>query len=204
MLGRIPYFLVLLAVFLTACDKKKKYETFVSGYVVEKYGTRKLAGVKVYLVEEHHGTYAVNQTYHDSTISGPDGSYSFQFNLGEGEFRVIAEAENYFPIKTPLNNRDLYLLKLGQSQTYNVELWAYAWLKVRFINQSGADGVTVNRLIGEHTGYQIFGVSDASVTGLVRGNEEAEIDYFIFPGNIHHEEHVYCLGLDTTYHEITY
>jgi hypothetical protein len=194
--------LFLLAL-LAGCSKRK-YKTSVFGYVVEKNGSRKLAGVKVYLVEDQHGTYNVTQTYHDSTISGPDGHYSFKFNLGEGEFRVIAEAENYYPVTTPLHNRDSYLLKLGQSQSYNIELWAYAWLKLRFINQSGADGVTVNRLVGEHTGYQIFGVNDATVTGLVRGNEAAEIDYFVFPGNVHHEEHVYCPGLDTTYHEIIY
>jgi len=101
--------------------------------VVEKNGTRKLAGAKVYLVEDHQGTYSQTQTYHDSAISGPDGSYSFSFNLGEGEYRVVAQTKNYYP--TPLTdktNRDL--LELGESQTYNIELWAYAWLKLRFIN----------------------------------------------------------------------
>jgi len=198
--------LLLLSLAIVAgCNKKKKYETSVSGYVVEKNGTRKLAGAKVYLVEDHHGTYAVNQTFHDSTTSGPDGSYSFQFNLGEGEFRVIAKAENYFPIKTPLHNRDHYLLKLGESQSYNIELWAYAWLKLRFINQSGADGVNVNRLPGEYQGYQIWGVNDATVVGLTRGNDTTRVVYFVHPpGGVPIHEFIYCPGLDTTYHEISY
>lgn len=192
--------LFLLAL-LAGCSKRK-YQTSVFGYVVEKNGSRKLAGAKVYLVEDHHGTYNVTQTYHDSTISGPDGHYSFKFNLGEGEFRVIAEAENYYPVTTPLHNRDSYLLKLGQSQSYNIELWAYAWLKLRFINQSGADFVNVNRTYGGSD----FHIDDPDVTvvGLVKGNDTTRLTYFVYPGGQPNNDYIYCPGLDTTYHEIIY
>jgi len=191
--------LFLLAL-LAGCSKRK-YETSVFGYVVEKNGSRKLAGAKVYLVEDHQGTYSQTQTYHDSTVSGPDGSYSFNFNYGDGEYRVVAEAENYYP--TPLTdktNRDL--LKLGQSQSYNIELWAYAWLKLRFINKSGADFVNVNRTYGGSD----FHIDDPDVTvvGLVKGNDTTRLTYFVYPGGQPNNDYIYCPGLDTTYHEITY
>ena len=196
--------LFLSLVIVAGCNKKKKYETSVSGYVVEKNGSRKLAGAKVYLVEDHHSTYNVSQTYHDSTKSGSDGYYSFTFNHGDGDFRVIAEASNYYPIVFEVDRSKRGLLELGESQTYNVELWPYAWLKIRFLNQSGADGVTVNSLYGELYGYEIFNEVDVTVVGLGIGNQNNTIAYWVYPERIHRIDTVYPPGLDTTYHEIIY
>lgn len=136
----------------------------------------------------------------DSATTGPDGFYSFDFNFGDGTFKVIGEAKGYYkPYHTQVEN-----LKAGEDHSYNLELWPHAWLKVNFVNQSGADGVNVNHFYGEVFGYQIYRVPDATVIGRVKGNSENDVNYFPQPEGRHHQATIYCLGLDTTFLQIIY
>lgn len=161
-----------------------------------------MAGAKVYLIEHIYHTYNTEEIRRDSTISGSDGSYSFDFNLGEGYFTVYAYKQNYYPIHS--NDSEVEIFDLGEEQKYNLALWPHAWLKVRFLNDSGAHGVYMNPLFGEPYGYEILNEADVTLTGLGVGNRENTIAYWIYPEREHHIDTVLPVGLDTLYHEIKY
>jgi len=192
--------MLCLAAVLTSCEKKKKYETSVSGIVKEKNGTRIIAGAKVYLLKLYDSPYSNSGEKIDSAVTGKDGRYKFTFNEGHERFRVVAYAEDYY---TNGEGGEANV-EVGDNQTLNIELWPHAWLKVNFLNQSGASGVNVNRFYGEVFGYQIYGQEDATVIGQVLGNDTNDVNYFVYPEGKALQRAVYCSGLDTTFLQIIY
>ncbi len=189
-----------LAYCLTSCTKSI-YETSISGHVVENNGTRKIPFAKVYLVETVY-TGSANDYYLDSLITNEEGYYHFDFNYGEGLYKIEGKAPYHYT-----NNEYRTLkphIRVGELQTHNVELDPYAWLKIRFLNQSGADGVNVNRIYNNPYGYRIYGKLDTTVLATTLGNGINFINYFVYPDGTPNEKQVFCPGLDTTYAQIIY
>ena len=196
----ILYFLPVLII-LSSCGEKKKYRTTISGLVIEKNGSRIVGGSTVYLIENEYHPYNTAETILDSVKTGPSGMYFFDFNHGEGYYKVAAYAENYYTNNTNGNLRENIIT--GETQSLNIELWPYAWLKVRFVNSGSYLGVDVNPYYGEIFGFQIRS-PDSTVIGLTKGNTITDINYFTIPGSEHNRKSINCPGLDTTYLEITY
>ncbi len=194
-----------------SCKKEKENEgqTKVHGQILEKGSGKPIAGATVQLIENDYYTYNIEETIVQETLTDADGRYAFEFEADRDEdFKVAAYAPLYYT-----NNPDGNLGRTvdnGKTQTQNVELVPYAWLKVRFINQTNADGVDVNPFAGESiiggatSGYQIYNNPDATIIGLVYGNQDNNINYFPQPGGQPHQSTVYASAHDTTYHEITY
>lgn len=206
-----PSVFLLMLILLSGCQKVKDTRTTVSGYVVEENSTQKVPNAKVYLVENQYGTYSVGETFLDSTISDAQGFYRFDFDYGSpaGQYKVIAEAPNYYSLYESVGRINLrHHIEVGLSQHYNIKLWPHAWLKIRFLNESGAKGVDVNPFFGEAFGFQVYGVEDAFVKGKVKGNVSNTVNYFVFPAEspnyIPRQKTVYCPGHDTTSLEIIY
>lgn len=202
------YLLLLVLSFITiaSCNNKKKYETSVSGYVTEKYGDRKIAGAKVYLAELHFGTYTTNAAFVDSAETDTNGYYKMTGNLRGKDYVIFASAKNYNPQNDRYNDvENLKDITSGKDKACNVELWPHAWLKIRFVNQSGADELYVNPIAGTSFGFQIS-EPDVTVDATTRANDTTTIACFKYTdGNRgSFQEKVYCPGLDTTYTEIFY
>ena len=200
MKSKAMMFMALLLIGITSCEKKKKYETSVSGIVKEKNGTRIIADAKVYLLRLYDGPYSNSGEKIDSAVTGKDGQYKFTFNEGHERFRVVGYAENYY---TNGEGGEANV-EVGDNQSLNLELWPHAWLKVNFLNQSGANGINVNRFYGEIFGYQIYNQNDATVIGQVKGNSINDVNYFVYPEGKALQESIYCPGLDTTFLQIIY
>ncbi len=187
-----------------SCKKEKENEgqTKVHGQILEKGSGKPIAGATVQLIENDYRTYNTVETVHDETVTGPDGRYSFSFKAKGDYYKVAANAPMYYT-----NNPDKQLddnITIRKEQKLDVELVAYAWLKLRFLNQSGADGVDVNSVGAETFGYQIYNSNDATVIAQAFGNQDNSIYYFPQPEGQPRISTVYALAHDTTYHEIIY
>lgn len=205
---KIIYYFSLLLIFFnlavfTGCSKEKKYKTSVSGHVKEKNGNRKIAGAKVYLTELKSYTYNTVATFVDSAITDNNGYYKMTTSLPGDDYVIFASAKKYYSQNDRYNDvENLQDIKPGKDQVCNVELWPQAWLKIRFINQSGANFVNVNRTYG---GSDIYvDEPDVTVFALVKGNDTTRLAYFVYPGGEPRSHFIYCPGLDTTYTEIFY
>ncbi len=193
---------------LSSCEKEKEAETKVHGQILEKGSGKPIAGATVQLIENDYYTYNIDETIVQETVTRADGRYAFEFEADRDEdFKVAADAPLYYT-----NNPDGNLGRTvdnGKTQTQNVELVPYAWLKIKFINESGADFINMNplegelRIAGATSGYQI-NVAEATIVAQAMGNEENEIDYFVYPGGQHTEVHFFASAHDTAYYEITY
>lgn len=196
-------FLFSFCVIVSSCEKESRTQTTVRGVVKERNGNRILAGAKVFLVKFESTTYTLRTIKMDSSISNSQGEFSFNFDYGEGDFRVEAEYPHYFNLIRHTSKSARNLLTLGKSQVSNVELWPVATAKIRFINTSGNYiGVNVNPVYSGF-GWQIR-EPDATIFTSLRGNIEEDIDYFPKPGGVHHEKIIYPTGNDTLNLEIEY
>ena len=203
----------MLLLFFASCNKEQSTQTTVSGVVKARNGEAIIPFAEVYLMRETI-TRSVAQTILDTTIADAQGRYKFDFDYGEGPnsggFRLEAKAPLYYTFQakggTPGDPRNY--LAVGKTQTQNVELWPYAWLKMRFINQSGAYSVTTNSLFGTNSGFGLFLSQDETVTSICLGNAANRLVYFVtqqrLGPSIGYERTVFCQGHDTAYIEITY
>ena len=206
-------FIFMLLLIFASCNKEESSQTTVSGVVKARNGEAIIPNARVYLIKQVIKR-SRNQIVMDSTRADENGYYTFSFDYGPapnpGGFRVKAEAPLYYSLdaKGGTAGEPQNYLQVGKTQTHNVELWPHAWLKMRFINQSGAYSVTTNSLFGTNSGFGLFLSQDETVTSICLGNADNRLVYFVtqqrLGPSIGNERTVFCQGHDTAHIEITY
>lgn len=138
-----------------------------------------------------------------TTTTNDKGEYTFTYDTNSStEHFVKAYATNYYT-----NNNTRWTIE-SNKQVRDIFIAPYAWIAVRVINLppvSSNDEIAIGGDWGGHDqNFSKTGSCDTVFIKKIRGNQKTRLYKFInfvAPGII---DSVYCKGLDTTYHTITY
>ena len=200
--------IILIISFLASCkkDPATPSKSTVSGRVLQLNTKTPVPNARVYLYESiwsgglGGGEFTISK---DTAITNSKGEYSFEYIQGsKSEFFVNAYANNYY---TDGNTR--WTIE-SKKQVRDVIITPYAWISIRVINISPIKTNDEIEIGGEwgSSGQNFYklGKCDTIFIKKVKGNQKTLLYKFInhvTPGII---DSVYCKGIDTTYHTITY
>ena len=200
--------IVLIASFLVSCKKDPATppKSTVSGRVLQLNTKTPVPNARVYLYESiwsgglGGGEFTISK---DTAITNSKGEYSFEYIQGsKSEFFVNAYANNYY---TDSNTR--WTIE-SKKQVRDVIITPYAWISIRVINVPPTDNMDLIVVGGAWGGHdQDFsksGKCDTIFTKRVPGNQKTKISKWIGYKDPVIIDSVYCKGLDTILHTITY
>jgi hypothetical protein len=208
----ILMFSIFILSFLPSCKKEDDTTPLtnatVQGRILQVYSTIPVANATVYLYEtiaSGNNAYTVSL---DTVITNDKGEYSFKYKRGSisNEYFIRAFAKNFD--NTPGN----FYIKQKNSPSFDVPIFPYAWIGFRIINVppfSNSDGIDISGYLqgsDQVSSIGINGRNDTTIIKKVIGNQKTSINIYTSneKGKIVYTDSVYCKGLDTTYHTITY
>lgn len=197
-------FILPLGILATACNKKTKDESLAARVV--EYGTNKPipnVGVLVHYYIPGNGLSGGHEVPYDSVISNANGE-------------VFLDGSEYDPSDLKIYTRDTNYFDNwpGGGPTYSVtepfkknpviELYPYAWVKLRFIKKSELHSIGVNSLPGQIFPFDIY-TEDTLLLSSAKGNTWNIITLYPYKNGQalpSYLDSVYTPGHDTTYYEI--
>ena len=200
--------IILIISFLVSCkkDPATPSKSTVSGRVLQLNTKIPVPNARVYLYESiwsgglGGGEFTISK---DTAITNSKGEYSFEYIQGsKSEFFVNAYANNYY---TDSNTR--WTIE-SKKQVRDVIITPYAWISIRVINAPPVDANDEIKIGGDWGGHdQDFsksGKCDTIFTKRVPGNQKTRVYKWINYASSGLIDSVYCKGIDTTFHTITY
>ncbi len=206
---------LLIISFLGSCKKDDNQlpdKATVSGKVLALNTKDPVKGAKVLLYKSIFSGGiggSSNTVVLDTTFTNDKGEYNFSYDSTlKSEFFVRAYANNYF---TGSNDRyDIWTKK----ENIDITLTPYAWITLRVVNVPPVDDHDKISILNEwdQAAEQFYknGKCDTIFTKRVFGNQKTklyiDIDAQTDNGNKIQDyiDSIYCKGLDTTFHTITY
>ena len=202
---------ILIISFLASCKKNDDAtptKATVSGRVLQLNSTIPVPNATVYLYESiwsgglGGGEFTITK---DTTITNSKGEYSFEYTQGKSsEFFVKAYADDY-----DTDNNTRWTIE-NKNQVRDVIIAPYAWVKIRIINVPPvaiSDFISVGGPWGSTEDFDRFGKCDTLITKRALGNQKISIAIFFLKNSkiyLDRRDSLYCKGLDTTFHTITY
>jgi hypothetical protein len=209
--------LCVIAIFsVVACHKDADttdlVDTTVKGRILQVYSTTPVPNATVYLYEtvfSSNGTLggSANTVSLDTVVTNDKGEYAFDYKRKRGgnEYFIRAFAKNF-------DDKPGNFYVTGKNATMDVPIFPYAWIGFRIINappSGNSDGITITGYLRDFAPLDYIslnGKADISIVKKVIGNQKTPISIYIEneKGVNKYIDSVYCKGLDTTYHTITY
>ena len=209
---------ILIISFLGSCKKNNDAtpnveNDTVKGRIVQVYTTIPVPNATVYLYETVWSSNggilsgSANTVSLDTAITNDKGEYTFTYKRRRGgnEYFIRALANNFD--ERPGN---FYITE--KNSTMDVPIFPYAWITFRILNAppvNNSDGFYLSGYLqgSEPNDYfSKFWKCDTLITKKVVGNQK--VPFFVSidneKGGKNRYDSVYCKGLDTTYHTITY
>jgi hypothetical protein len=209
---------VLIISLLASCDKNNpepvKTKGEVTGRVLALNSKDPVPNAKVTLYKSVWSGGLVggsaNTVEVATTTTNSNGEYSFSFDYKTGDdYFMLASADKYV-----VNNNTLWTIE-GKKQVRDIILEPYAWIKLRIINVPPSDdkdyfnigGYLYDIQSANHT-YSAYGKKcDTTFVKKVLGNQKTAFSIDNWSANqpkLEYVDSVYCKGLDTIFHTITY
>lgn len=194
---------ILATLLLAACNKSNK-DASLTARIVE-YDTNKPipnVGVLVHYRVPGDGLSGGRDVPYDSVVSNANGE-------------VFLDGSEHNPGRLKIYTRDTnYFDDWGGGSSYSVtelfkrnpvmELYPYAWVKLRFIKKSDLDYIGMNSLPGEIFPFDAY-TKDTTFISSAKGNVWNIITLYPYKDGqalpVYHDS-VYTPGHDTTYYEI--
>jgi hypothetical protein len=138
----------------------------------------------------------------DTTVTNSKGEYSFEYTQGKSsEFFVKAYADDYYT-----DNNTRWTIE-NKNQVRNITITPYAWITMRIINAppvKPSDEIEIGGDWRKELNFYKAGSCDSLITRKVLGNQKTVLYKWINLITPSIKDSVYCKGLDTTFHTITY
>ena len=202
--------IILITSFLASCkkDPATPSKSTVSGRVLQLNTKTPVPNARVYLYESiwsgglGGGEFTISK---DTAITNSKGEYSFEYTQGsKSEFFVNAYADNYY---TDSNTR--WTIE-SKKQVRDVIIAPYAWVTLRVINVPPvdiSDFISIGGPWGSTQDFNSSGKCDTTFTKRAIGNQKVAIAIFFLKNSkayLDRRDSIYCKGIDTTFHTITY
>ena len=154
-----------------SCSKEKRYHTTVNGVVIETYQSQAIAEATVYLLEKEDdgGIGSIGSGYSygstiQTTTSGSDGSYSFEFTARKKYIYFVTAAKT--ECESTGDPSYVKVIAKKDNEEKNIPLIAYGYCKLHIKNTTPIDP---NDLFTMYTMYYSI---DPSV------NNAHELDFY--------------------------
>jgi hypothetical protein len=195
---KINQFVILaLLILVISCKKEESSYTEVSGIVYEQgtNNTKTVANALVELQWRIPKTYGAEVYHLDSTRTDENGRFTLSADAPDANLHVFASGHHYYPGGELTMDANV---KRGRSQTLNLDLIPYAWLRMHITKTGLYHNLGIGSTLGSTRTYSIT-TDTTIISNPVLGNTELELDLFKYKNGLQEREQItlQTIGHDT-------
>mgnify|MGYP003635610883 FL=1 len=189
--------MLAFSIYFTSCQKEESSYTEVTGIVFQQ-GTNNTKTVANALVEFQWRipkTYGAEVYYLDSARTDKNGSFTVNADAPDANLHVFASGQPYYPGGELTMDANV---KRGRSQTLNLDLIPYAWLRMHITKTGQYHNLGIGSPLGSTRTYSIT-TDTTIISSPVLGNSEVELVLFKYKNGLQERERITAqtIGHDT-------